>query len=101
MNHPLILRLATIKDLNKTFEWASNATVRQYAIQKEVIILKNHNKWFSEKIISSDCVYFIAKVNKKRIGSIRFDISENKEALLSFLLEPESHGKGYAKKNIV
>jgi RimJ/RimL family protein N-acetyltransferase len=43
-------------------------------------------------------VYFIAEVNKIPIGSIRFDINNNNEALLSFLLEPTFHGKGYGKK---
>jgi RimJ/RimL family protein N-acetyltransferase len=98
INCSLTLRLALITDLNATFNWASNKIVRQYAIQKEDIIFENHKKWFLKKINSSDCVYFIAEVNKIPIGSIRFDIDERKEALLSFLLDPKFHGKGYGKE---
>jgi RimJ/RimL family protein N-acetyltransferase len=72
--------------------------VRKYAIQKGDIVFEEHKNWFLNKIITDDCVYFIAEVNTISIGSIRFDINNNNEALLSFLLEPNSHGKGYGKK---
>jgi RimJ/RimL family protein N-acetyltransferase len=97
INHSLVLRLATIEDVNVTFDWATNKIVRQYAIQKGEITFENHKKWFSNKVTASDCVYFIAEINGVPIGSIRFDIDENKEALLSFLLDTKYHGKGYGK----
>jgi len=98
INHPFSLRLALDQDVAITFDWATNKKIRQYAIQKGEILFENHKKWFLNKIISSDCVYFIAQVNKTLIGSIRFDINENKEALISFLLDPRFQGKGYGKK---
>lgn len=97
INYSLVLRLASLEDVNCTFEWASNKIIRQYAIQKGEITFDNHKNWFSKKITASDCVYFITEVNSTPIGSIRFDINETKEALLSFLLVPQFHGKGYGK----
>jgi len=94
----LVLRKALENDVNKTFDWVSNKIVRKYAIQKDVIVFEEHEKWFFKKIVSDNCLYFIAEVNKTPIGSIRFDIDEEKVALLSFLLDPEFHGHGYGKK---
>jgi RimJ/RimL family protein N-acetyltransferase len=98
LNPSVNLRLASLEDLNVTFDWASNKIIRQYAIQKSEISFNDHKIWFSKKIIASDCVYLIAEVNTIPIGSIRFDINENNEAMLSFLLDPQFHGNGYGKK---
>ncbi len=98
INYPLVIRIASENDVHTTFDWASNKIVRKYAIQKDEIIFDHHKKWFLNKIISHDCIYFLAEVNNRPIGSIRFDINENREALLSFLLDPKFHGKGYGKK---
>lgn len=97
INDSLKLRLATQEDVNLTFDWATNKIVRQYAIQKEEISFDNHKNWFSKKVVASNCVYFIAEINALPIGSIRFDTDENNEALLSFLLDPQFHCKGYGK----
>lgn len=98
INHSLKVRLASRDDVEITFNWASNKIVRQYAIQKELITFDNHNNWFLMKINKADCVYFIAEVNKQPVGSIRFDIDDNREGLLSFLIDPQFHGKGYGKE---
>ena len=98
INNRIELRNAVEEDVNVTFEWASNKVVRKYAIQKDEILYEQHKKWFLNKINTKDCVYFITEINKTPIGSIRFDINENKEALLSFLLDPKYHGKGLGKE---
>lgn len=97
INDQMTLKVAVEEDVNVTFEWASNSNVRQYSIQKDAITFENHKKWFLNKIKSSNCVYFIAKVKNNSVGSIRFDINDQNEALISFLLDPEFHGRGYGK----
>ncbi|MDB4144774.1 GNAT family N-acetyltransferase [Flavobacteriaceae bacterium] len=97
INSFLTLRKATDDDTDITFDWATNKRIRQYSRQKEDIIYKNHELWFFNKIMSTSCIYLIAEINKTPIGSIRFDI-EKDEAVLSFLLDPSLHGKGYGKK---
>lgn len=96
-NDLLEFRFASTEDTKLTFDWATNKTIRKYSIQKEAITFENHLKWFSNKLESTDCIYFIAEVNKIPIGSIRFDINKEKEALISFLLDPKFHGKGFGK----
>lgn len=98
INYPLEVRLAKLEDLYITFDWAGNKTVRKYAIKKEEITFENHKNWFFNKINITECVYFIAEVNSIPIGSIRFDINDKKEALLSFLLDPKFHNKGFGKR---
>lgn len=96
-NDLLEFRFAATEDTKLTFDWATNKTIRKYSIQKEAITFENHLKWFSNKLKSTDCIYFIAEVNRIPIGSIRFDINKEKEALISFLLDPKFHGKGFGK----
>ena len=98
LNHLIKLRIASIKDLRVTFNWASSKLVRQYSFQKKNISFTSHEDWFSKKLISKDCVYMIAELNKTPIGSIRFDINKTGDALISFLLDPLSHGKGLGKQ---
>jgi RimJ/RimL family protein N-acetyltransferase len=94
----LVLRKALENDVNITFRWATNKIVREYAIQKEIIVFDVHENWFFKKINSDNCLYLIAEINGKSIGSIRFDIDEDNIAVVSFLLDPEFHGIGYGKK---
>lgn len=98
INNSVVLRMASKDDVYTTFDWASNKIVRKFAIQRDEIIFDQHKKWFLNKIISGNCIYFIAEINNTQVGSIRFDINEKNEALLSFLLDPKFHGKGYGKE---
>jgi RimJ/RimL family protein N-acetyltransferase len=98
INNHIEFRRAVESDVNITFEWASNKIVRNYAIQKDEILFDHHKKWFFTKINAKDCVYYMSELNKMPVGSIRFDINENKEALISFLLDPKYHGMGYGKQ---
>jgi RimJ/RimL family protein N-acetyltransferase len=98
INNRIKLRRAVEDDVNVTFEWATNKVIRNYAIQKDEILYDQHKNWFLNRIIAKHCVYYICELNKKPVGSLRFDINENKEALLSFLLDPDFHGMGYGKE---
>ena len=40
--------------------------------------------------------FYILEQDQEKIGSIRFDI-KNEEALISYLIDPEYHGKGYGQ----
>ena len=97
-NNLIKLRTASINDFGVTFNWASSKLVRQYSFQNETISFTSHKEWFSKKVISKDCVYLIAELKKTPIGSIRFDINKSGDALLSFLLDPLFHGKGFGKQ---
>lgn len=98
INNLIEIRRALAEDVQITYEWASNKIVRNYSIQKGEIVFEEHKMWFFNKISTDNCLYYIFEVNKIPIGSIRFDIKNENEAVLSFLLDPNFHGKGYGKK---
>lgn len=87
------VRKATIKDANFTFDWANNPETRKYAFNKSVILFEDHIKWFTQKIQSNSCAYYILEMESKPVGSIRFDITDN-VALISYLIDPSYFGKG-------
>lgn len=57
---------------------------------------EEHSQWFNSKITDDHCIYLIAEKQGKAVGSIRFDLN-NGEALISYLLSSELHGKGLGK----
>lgn len=93
----LFLRNAKYYDAKQTFLWASNTEVRKYSFQKEKIEWNAHLKWFTNKISDIGCAYYILCEKGKNIGSLRFDIDIDGNAMISYLIDPTMHGKGYGK----
>ncbi|WOI24023.1 GNAT family N-acetyltransferase [Nonlabens ulvanivorans] len=89
-----VLKKATLNDVQTTFNWASNPAIRSFSFNQNKILLKDHIKWFNNKLCDYNCEYFIAYDGINKVGSIRFDITNN-NALLSYLIDPEFHGKGF------
>lgn len=87
------LRKATIEDSKITFDWANNPETRKFAFNKSTILFEDHIKWFTQKIQSNSCAYYILEMDSKQVGSIRFDIAD-KKALISYLIDPLYFGKG-------
>lgn len=88
-----ILKKATIDDVETTFDWASNPVIRSFSFNQNDISLNDHFHWFTDKLSDDNCEYFIAYKGNNKVGSIRFDITHN-NALLSYLIDSEFHGKG-------
>jgi spore coat polysaccharide biosynthesis predicted glycosyltransferase SpsG/predicted acetyltransferase len=88
------IREAAEIDTEITFSWAKHPDTRKYSFSKDPILWDSHCAWFLNKINSKNCLYLILENRSKKIGSIRFDINEQ-NALISYLIAPEFHGKGY------
>ncbi|SDR69640.1 GNAT family N-acetyltransferase [Gramella sp. MAR_2010_147] len=88
------LRNAAFSDVDLIFNWAKNPIVRQYSFSKEKIQFGDHVKWFINKIEDPKCRYYILEINGVPAGSIRFDLDENNEALITYLIDPVFSGKG-------
>lgn len=88
------IRLARITDLEIAYKWVKDPDVRKYSFNKDQITLNKHTQWFTNKIRDPNCCYYFAEVKEKQIGSIRFDINQG-EAIISYLVDPIFHGKGY------
>jgi len=93
--NPLQLREATKNDVDLTFQWASDANIRKYSFQQEAITQEMHHAWFNSKINDPDCLYLLLENDSEVIGSIRYDINKENEALISYLIDFKHHGHGY------
>ena len=89
----LKLRSAKFFDKEKTFEWANNPFIRKFSFNTGPIPLDNHLKWFTDRLNSDQCAYYILEKEGIAVGSIRFDIEKN-TAKISYLIDPEFKGKG-------
>lgn len=90
----ITLRQAAESDIHLTFKWATHPDVRKYALTTNLISEDEHREWFTSKIKQPSCIYLIAEYINQAIGSIRFDLSEEGDAKISYLLDPAFFGKG-------
>jgi RimJ/RimL family protein N-acetyltransferase len=97
-NREIFLRKASKDDLQITFDWAANSEVRRFALKTSLISFEEHSKWFIGKVLDPSCIYLIAEFNGRSVGSIRFDISGEGKALISYLLDPSYFGLGLGTK---
>lgn len=93
----LYLRRTMTSDIDTTYKWASDKSIRLFAFNKSKITKTEHQKWFEEKTKDNNCEFFILMDNGNCIGSIRFDITIENSAIISYLIDPAKHGKGYGK----
>jgi len=91
------LRPVAPEDMKITYEWAVDQSIRKYALSKHQITFEEHSSWFNRKLKDSNCVFFIVEIDQKPVGSIRFD-QEGEEAVISYLISSELHGKGFGKR---
>jgi len=94
----LVLREANPSDIELTYRWAADSVVRKFALSRGEITFDNHKYWFLDKLEDENCIYLIAMSNSQAVGSVRMDITENGGALISYLIDPNFHGKGYGLK---
>lgn len=92
------LRFASIEDIDVTFRWVNNPEVRSFSYSRELVTFEAHKKWFSSKIEDENCVYYILELQNEKIGSIRFDIDNDENAKISYLIDPTFFGQGFGKK---
>lgn len=92
----LLLEKATEEHFDVTYEWASDPDIRAYSFNRNAISLSEHRAWYFKKIKEPFCIYLIARLENKCIGSIRFDIIDS-TALISYLVSPLYQGKGIGR----
>jgi len=94
------LTRAKPEDSEITYKWASDPEVRKWSFNTNPIVFEEHKNWFSEKVKDTNCIYYIARMNNESIGSIRFDLEDNK-AIISYLLDPAFHGRGLGQALLI
>jgi RimJ/RimL family protein N-acetyltransferase len=92
------LRSLNKDDNSLLFSWINQAHIRRMSFNSSNISLEQHNKWFDSIINSPNIFTYIASVNGKDIGQIRFEEKDKFDAIVSIYLEKGSTGKGLGEK---
>lgn len=87
------LHWVTENDLLQTYKWATDKQIRRFSFQQHDISLEEHTLWFNRKLHDPNCFYYILRIDKRLVGSIRFDLQQE-DAIISYLLDPMEQGKG-------
>ncbi len=93
----LLVELASKKDIKDIFDLSNDPLVRQNSINSDPIKWRDHVVWFSNKIKSSACVYFVAKdVHDKLVAQVRFDRDQDnfEIGVVSISIAQDFRGKG-------
>lgn len=95
-NKQIILKRASEMETHLTFSWVNNPLIRAFSFNRNKITFDDHKKWFLGKLNDKNCKYFILQRGSHSIGSIRVDFNKTcSEGIVSYLIDPEEHGKGY------
>ena len=91
------LRKATLLDTDITLQWAQDPSVRRYAFTQNEIKKEGHEAWLKNKLADPLSEYFILETTEGNpLGSFRIDYdSTSSTGLISYLIAPEFHGKGW------
>ena len=90
------IRLAELQDLDLVYEWANDPVVRNNSYQSSEIPYESHVEWFTNKIGSPSCVYYILQMGDVAIGQIRFDL-EGHTATINYSVDSNYREKGVSK----
>lgn len=90
----LTIRRAEESDMLTYFHWANDSGVRANALNKEAIIIENHEKWFMSRINSPEHhLLYVLEQNFKPIAQVRFDLEEA-NLLIDYSVDKKNRGMG-------
>lgn len=94
----LTLRIATIKDCELFYEWATESEVRKNSTNSEMFSYSSHKKWFKEMLKSSTTKLYIGEVQNRKIGQVRLEYLNGGLYLIGFSVANKERSKGYGFK---
>lgn len=97
---PLRFRKATPSDMMQVFEWSNDPLSRANSYFSEPIPLETHEKWFSARLMDPKSFIFIAEVDHKPAGMVRYSLDQN-NAVVGILIGEEYRGQGLASDFLI
>jgi RimJ/RimL family protein N-acetyltransferase len=85
------LRPASMADARRLFEWRNDPITREMSIAQDEVEWSSHVQWLARRLERDEPELFIAEVEGRPVGTVRFDNGE-----VSFTVAPEERGKGVA-----
>lgn len=94
----IYLREAEKADCRFIWEVANDSEVREVSFSSEKIPWKEHQKWFNDKLQSSNCIFFIIETSSgDSLGQIRFELS-SEDWVISLSIAKSFRGQGLGCK---
>ena len=93
----LKIRNAREDDIITYYNWANDPEVRKNAIQTQLILWKEHQSWFKQKLKNPNSYLYILEAGGLSVGQIRFDMAKG-EATISYSLDVLARGRRWGKK---
>jgi len=89
---------ATIQDLELVYSWQRMPEMRKYALNPAIPSWIEHQSWMQTKLDRVQDYFFIVKerLSGRSCGFVRLDRQDKYDYLVSILIAPEFHGKGFA-----
>jgi UDP-2,4-diacetamido-2,4,6-trideoxy-beta-L-altropyranose hydrolase len=95
----VLLRDAKHSDVERLLIWRNDHVTRQNSLNQEPVSREDHERWFRNRLISSDSDLLIAEADGVPVGVVRLDWDEDMANCdLSFTVAPEHRGKGFGLK---
>ncbi len=89
----LELRKVNIKDIDLIYEWANDDETRAQSFSTAKISYEDHTKWFNDKIVSEDTLFYIMENKGEPAGTVRLDLKDN-TGYISYSIAPSVRGRG-------
>lgn len=83
-------------DAKVVLDWRNDELTRANSFSKDIIDLDSHLNWYKRKLDDDSCYLYILMDGEERIGQVRIDLV-NDVGEISYMIAPESRGKGYGK----
>lgn len=93
-NDMLLLRKATLLDVDLLFGWVNDGKVRQNAFDSHTISYKEHKAWFDRMINDPNQAQYILILNNKPVGQVRITV-KGTEAEIDYSISESVRGHGY------
>jgi UDP-2,4-diacetamido-2,4,6-trideoxy-beta-L-altropyranose hydrolase len=88
-------RRATSDDMMLLFDWSNEAVTRANSYFTEKIVLDSHEAWFKKKLKDQNTFIYIAEVDNKPAGMIRYELKDE-QAVVGISVDAKYRGRGYA-----
>jgi RimJ/RimL family protein N-acetyltransferase len=96
LSSTLTIRPAQDQDCRLLWQWANDPDTRTSAFQSDPISWDEHVAWFRRKIHDPNChLYILGDQRDEPIGQVRFDVQEDRNAIVDITIAPGQRGRGY------
>jgi UDP-2,4-diacetamido-2,4,6-trideoxy-beta-L-altropyranose hydrolase len=91
------------QDINIVYSWQTDPLTRQYALNSDVPLWKQHQEWMLKKIADvANYFYIITDIkDQNKVGAVRLDRLGQGLYLVSIYVDPRSYGKGIAREALI